>query len=105
MTFDFNLATLIPVGFSVVLAWALHRVSESAKSKDRKLERLAEEFQAFKLAVAKDYYSAEQGKDVVAKLDKVIEELHKQNVTLTEVRTELKAHRPNHQGMMTNERA
>lgn len=79
------LSGLSVAGFTYIL-------NRQAKRDDR-LDRLESSQSELRLIMAKEYFSSDQAHNLVTKLDAVIEELHKQNITLARVETELRANR------------
>lgn len=55
MTFDFNVANLIPVFLSAALTYALYRVNKSQDQREERLRKLENEFNQFKLDVSMQY--------------------------------------------------
>lgn len=90
---DYSISPWVPSALSslciALLIWILGR---QAKRDDR-IAAMEECVAEVRLEMAKEYFSMDNAKDLGAKLDSVIAELHAQNVTLARVEAELKAGR------------
>jgi hypothetical protein len=79
------LTGLCVVGFSWLLA--------ANKRRDEAMTHLKDCLTALELKNAKEYFGKDEAYLVTKKLDQIVDELHAQNVVLTEVRTELRSTR------------
>ena len=55
LTFDFNMATLIPVTLSALLAYALYRINRAQDSRDAQLAKVQSDLHRLELEVATQY--------------------------------------------------
>lgn len=90
---DASLPAWIPTllsGLSVALFTAM--LARQAKRDDR-IDAIERRVNDLNLAMAKEYFSLDSARDLIGKIDLIIQDLHRQNLSLTRIETELKATR------------
>ena len=53
--FEFNFATLIPIGLSAALSYALYRVNKAQDAREQRLAHIEHDFNQFKVEIAMNY--------------------------------------------------
>lgn len=71
MTFDFNVASLIPTIVAALLGLAVYRINESQKSREQRVDRIEERTHALELTVVRDFPNKEDFAGLSSRLDKL----------------------------------
>lgn len=90
---NIDLAQWLPGALTAVCTVLFYAMLRRQEVRDARVVALEAEVKQFQLQASREFFSASQADRLIVKLDKVIDELNKQNITLARVETELKSHR------------